>query len=83
MRLRLQREAARKLIRATNTLRAPHADAWPHTLEEHVALFIQSYPAMRVQIAYFLFEARNPSAEGEAFDTRLQAFIAWMVSLRT
>ncbi|WP_438868845.1 nucleotidyltransferase domain-containing protein [Pseudomonas sp. L1(2025)] len=79
-RLRLQREAARKLIRATNTLRADNAASWPHTLEEHVAAFIQQQPMMRIQVAYFLFEARNPSAEGEAFTTRLRAFIDWMVS---
>ena len=79
-RLRLQREAARKLIRATNILRAPNALSWPHTLEEHVAAFIQHQPTMRIQIAYFLFEARNPSAEGEPFTTRLRAFIDWMVS---
>lgn len=77
---RLQREAARKLIRATHTLRAADAAGWPHSLEEHVALFVQQYPTMRIQIAYFLFEARNPSAEREAFCTRLQAFVSWMVS---
>lgn len=79
-RLHLQREAARKLIRATNTLRAPDATTWPRTLEEHVALFVQHHPAMRIQVAYFLFEACNPSAEGEPFTTRLQAFVTWMVS---
>lgn len=79
-RLRLQREAARKLIRATNTLRADNAASWPHTLEEHVAAFIQHEPTMRIQIAYFLFEARNPNADCEPFTTRLRAFIDWMVS---
>ncbi|NVZ23570.1 nucleotidyltransferase domain-containing protein [Pseudomonas costantinii] len=79
-RLRLQREASRKLLRATHTLRVEDALMWPHTLEEHVGLFVQHYPTMRIQIAYFLFEARNPSAEREAFSTRLQSFVAWMVS---
>ncbi|MGR2707914.1 nucleotidyltransferase domain-containing protein [Pseudomonas sp. ArH3a] len=81
-RLRLQREAARKLIRSTHTLRAADASGWPQTLEEHVALFVQHYPTMRIQIAYFLFEARNPSAEREAFFARLQAFVSWMVSVQ-
>jgi len=81
-RLCLQREAARKLIRATHTLRTANASGWPQTLEEHVALFVKHYPAMRIQIAYFLFEARNPSAEREAFSTRLQAFVSWMVSVQ-
>ena len=79
-RLRLQREASRALIRATHTLRADDAPMWPQTLEEYVALFVQQYPSMRVQIAYFLFEARNPSAECEAFSTRLRAFLDWMAS---
>ncbi|WPN51604.1 nucleotidyltransferase domain-containing protein [Pseudomonas sp. P9_2] len=79
-RLGLQREASRALIRATHTLRAQDAQSWPQTLEDYVGLFVQHYPNMRVQIAYFLFEARNPSAEGEAFTTRLRAFLSWMVS---
>ena len=37
---------------------------------------------MRIQIAYFLFEARNPSAEREAFFARLQVFVSWMVSVQ-
>ena len=78
---RLQREASRALIRATHTLRADDAHMWPHTLEEYVALFVQQYPSMRVQIAYFLFEARNPNAECEVFSTRLRAFLSWMVSV--
>ncbi|WP_073522280.1 nucleotidyltransferase domain-containing protein [Pseudomonas fluorescens] len=77
---RLQREASRALIRATHTLRTEDAQLWPQTLEDYVGLFCQLYPNMRVQIAYFLFEARNPSAEGEAFTTRLRAFLSWMVS---
>jgi predicted nucleotidyltransferase len=79
-RLRLQREASRKVIRATQILRAQDAPGWPHTLEEHVGAFVQQYPAMRIQVAYLLFEARNPSAERDAFLTRLDAFVAWMVS---
>jgi predicted nucleotidyltransferase len=77
---RLQREAARKLIRATHVLRAEGTLTWPHTLEDHVALFVEHYPTMRIQIAYFLFEARNPSAERDQFSTRLHTFLAWMVA---
>lgn len=79
-RLPLQREAARKLIRARQILRAQEALMWPQTLEEHVAMFIQQYPPMRITIAFFLFEARNPSAEREAFSTRLLTFLTWMVA---
>lgn len=80
---RLQREASRALIRATHTLCADDEPMWPQTLEEYVALFVQQYPSMRVQIAYFLFEARNPSAECEAYSTRLRAFLSWMASAHT
>lgn len=76
----LQREASRALIRATHTLRADDAQMWPQTLEDYVALFVQQYPSMRVQIAYFLFEARNPSAGCEVFSTRLRAFLSRVVS---
>ncbi|WP_248730509.1 nucleotidyltransferase domain-containing protein [Pseudomonas sp. MWU13-2517] len=79
-RLRLQRAASRKLIRATQILCAEEASAWPQTLEEHVALFARQYPTMVVQVAFFLFEARNPSADSEKFSARLQAFVAWMAS---
>lgn len=79
-RLRLQREASRKAIRSTQILRAQDAPGWPHTLEEHVGAFVQQYPAMRIQVAYLLFEARNPSAERDPFLSRLDAFVAWMVS---
>lgn len=78
-RLTLEREASRKLIRATQTLHTQDAVGWPHTLEEHVAVFVEHYPAMRIQVAFFLFEARNPSAEREPFLARLDAFVAWMV----
>ncbi|WDU64772.1 nucleotidyltransferase domain-containing protein [Pseudomonas poae] len=79
-RLRLQREASRKLLRATQVLRPEHELTWPQTLEEHVALFVQHYPAKVTQVAFFLFEARNPSAAGDNFCVRLLAFVAWMVS---
>jgi len=80
-RLRLQREASRKLVRATQTV-CREAAGWPQTLEEHVALFVQHHPARVTQVAFFLFEARNPSAEGDQFCIRLQAFVDWMVSVQ-
>ena len=79
-RLRWQREASRKLIRATHVLRPEDTATWPQTLEEHVALFVQGHPTMITQVAFFLFEARNPSADGEKFSARLLAFLSWMVS---
>lgn len=81
-RLRLQREASRKLIRSTQILCGEQA-SWPQTLEEHVALFVQGYPTRVTQVAFFLFEARNPSADRERFAARLQDFLGWMVSQRS
>ncbi|OIN46082.1 DNA polymerase III subunit beta [Pseudomonas azotoformans] len=81
-RLRLQREASRKLIRSTQILCGEQA-SWPQTLEEHVALFVQGYPTRVTQVAFFLFEARNPSADRERFAARLQDFLSWMVSQRS
>ncbi|WP_455826736.1 nucleotidyltransferase domain-containing protein [Pseudomonas graminis] len=79
-RLGLQREASRKLVRATQVLRPEEATAWPQTLEEHVAMFVRYHPAKVTQIAFFLFEARNPSAPTDNFCARLRAFLDWMVS---
>lgn len=79
-RLRLQREASRKVVRATHALRSEDATTWPQTLEEHVALFVRRYPTMITQVAFFLFEARNPEAEVDNFTTRLQTFLGWMAS---
>jgi predicted nucleotidyltransferase len=79
-RLRLQREAARKVVRATHVLRSEEATTWPQTLEEHVALFVRRYPTMITQVAFFLFEARNPEAQADTFTTRLQTFMGWMAS---
>ncbi|MBN2976913.1 DNA polymerase III subunit beta [Pseudomonas fluorescens] len=82
VRLRLQREASRKLIRATHAVCLDDASSWPQTLEEHAAMFVRCYPAKVTQIAFFLFEARNPEAEAGHFSSRLQAFLSWMVSLQ-
>lgn len=79
-RLRLQREASRKLIRSTQVLRSQEASTWPHTLEEHVAMFVREYPQRITHIAFFLFEARNPGATLENYTTRLRAFLDWMAS---
>lgn len=79
-RLRLQREASRKIVRATHVLRSEDATTWPQTLEEHVALFVRRYPTMITQVAFFLFEARNPQSQVDNFTTRLQGFMEWMAA---
>lgn len=79
-RLGLQREASRKLVRATQVVCPEETRMWPQTLEEHVSMFVQHYPTKVAQVAYFLFEARNPSATADNFCARLQAFLDWMVA---
>lgn len=80
--LRLQREASRKLIRATNLLRAEQEPSWPHSLDEHVRLFVQRYPEMAVPIAEFrqAAETRVPASAG--FSRRLRQMVQWMAAER-
>lgn len=78
--LRLQREASRKLIRSTQVLRSEQELMWPQTLEEHVELFVQHYPCMRMQMFFFLSQARNPYAKPKEFTAHLRNFLIWMAS---
>ena len=78
--LRLQREASRKLIRSTQVLRSEQDLMWPQTLEEHVELFVQHFPYMRMQICFFLSQARRPDAEPKEFTAHLRSFLLWMAS---
>lgn len=75
---RLQKEASRKLIRATNILRADEDSTWPQTLEDHAWQLLQRHPSVKPQIDFFLSRARSPTASGEAFGHRLRAFVDWM-----
>lgn len=76
---RLQREASRKLVRATHVLRPEHELRWPQTLDEHVELFVQRYPSLQPQADFFLSQAKKPACD-ETFSTRLREFLAWMVT---
>ena len=78
--LRLQREASRKLIRSTQVLRSEQDLMWPQTLEELVEQFVQHYPSMRMQISFFLSQARNPDAKPKKFTTQLHDFLTWMAT---
>lgn len=78
--LRLQREASRKLIRSTQVLRSEQDLMWPQTLEELVEQFVQHYPSMRMQISFFLSQARNPDAKPKKFTTQLHHFLTWMAT---
>lgn len=76
--VRRQREAARRLIRATSVLRAEQEPSWPQTLEQHAALFLGRYPAMRGQMAFFMAHAGQDSTPDEQFASRLRAFAGWL-----
>ncbi|OWF76802.1 hypothetical protein B4907_19515 [Yersinia kristensenii] len=52
--IRLQKEAARKLIRSINILRRENDSDWPKTLEEHAAKVIERYPESAIDVNYFL-----------------------------
>lgn len=75
---RLQKEAARKLIRATNVLRPLSDKYWPRTLEEYVQYFSKHYPEMAKQIDFFLMHTRTPGASNMLFNGNLISFVEWM-----
>ncbi|MBB2898406.1 nucleotidyltransferase domain-containing protein [Pseudomonas sp. AS2.8] len=76
-RLRLQREAARRLLRALLALRRPDETDWPWTLEEHRARALRLYPEQGVVIEFFYTEALRPQAGAVEFRQRLAAFLGW------
>lgn len=81
---RLAREASRKLIRATNVLRPVVSSSWPESLEDHLALFIDAYPQMKQEAAFFrLFAASSECGPQQVvaadFVERLRAFSEWML----
>lgn len=78
-RQRLQREAARKLIRSTAVLRGEQETYWPHTLDQHAALLLRHYPRMRSRIDFFLIHAGRTAAPDAAFAARLRRFSRWLV----
>lgn len=79
--VRLQREASRKLIRSCNLLREDGDTGWPASLDEHAALLLRRYPAMRARIDYFLAQARPGAVPASGFGTALRGFAQWL-SLR-
>ncbi|WOI46699.1 nucleotidyltransferase domain-containing protein [Acidovorax sp. BLS4] len=81
---RLAREASRKLIRATNMLRPIASSSWPESLEDHLALFVRTYPQMAQHAAFFHSFAAPPGDEPlqvvpSDFVDRLRAFSALML----
>ncbi|MDQ7914808.1 nucleotidyltransferase domain-containing protein [Pseudomonas sp. 102515] len=76
-RLRLQREAARRLLRALLVLRRPDEIDWPWTLEEHRARALRLYPEQGAVIEFFYTEALRPQAGAVTFNQRLATFLGW------
>lgn len=75
---KLQREAARKLIRATNVLRSIEDQTWPVSLQAHHAAFRRRFPSMEADLDFFMREATDPAAKREEFVRRLMGFTEWM-----
>ncbi|MEM5443224.1 nucleotidyltransferase domain-containing protein [Serratia marcescens] len=78
---RLKREAARKLIRATNMLRAEDSTFWPTTLTDYAEQLLACYPAQQADMAYLLAHAAG-EANDAAFADRMMDFLAWMEGRR-
>lgn len=79
---RLKKEAAKKLVRATNVLRLEADRLWPGSLEEYARFFSGRFPEMTEQMEFFLEHARTPSATSDVFNQRLVFFIDWMQGLQ-
>ena len=75
---KLQREAARKLIRSTNILRSSEDQTWPMSLGAHLAAFRRRFPLMGEELDFFMREATDPAATREEFVRRLKGFTNWM-----
>jgi Nucleotidyltransferase domain. len=78
---RLKREAARKLIRATNMLRAEDSAFWPTTLTDYAEQLLACYPAQQADMTYLLAHAVG-EANDAAFADRMMDFLAWMEGQR-
>lgn len=78
---RLKREAARKLIRATNMLRAEESVFWPTTLTDYAEQLLARYPAQQADMTYLLAHAVG-EANDAAFADRMMDFLAWMEGQR-
>lgn len=78
----LQKEAARKLVRATNVLRPTSDHYWPESLEEYAGYFSSLFPEMAERVEFFLVHAKNPWASSEVFNEELNFFVDWMRRLQ-
>lgn len=79
---RLQREAAKKLVRATNVLRLESEYFWPESLEEYAKLISDQFPEMAERIDFFVMQVKKPSAPRDVFNKKLMFFVDWMDQLQ-
>lgn len=77
-RLRQQRAAAQKAIRATSILRGEEDTDWPMTIEEHALKFIERYPSLEEEMAYLLSMSNKPRGDVTNFIRRLKTFSYWL-----
>lgn len=75
---RLQKEAARKWLRAGNLLRSESDAHWPRTLPDYVHSLCLQYPDMADVAGYFLRQASEPDASADAFNAQLQWGVQWL-----
>lgn len=68
---RLQREAARKLIRASNMLRPLHGGGWPQTLDQHLQQLRQQSPALASALEWLMPYALAHCGQNSAPPTAL------------
>lgn len=74
----LQKEAARKLVRATNVLRPAVGGYWPQSLDDYARYFSDRFPDMAERADFFLVHAKSPWAAAGVFNEKLDLFIGWM-----
>lgn len=75
---KLQKEAARKLVRSTNVLRPTFYPFWPRTLDDYYFDFSEWYPSLAQDLEFFLIQARKPASSVTQFNARLSHFLSWM-----
>lgn len=74
---RLKREAARKLIRATNMLRDPDSLFWPIALDDYAEQLLAQHPDKATEIDYLLAHAINNANDAE-FTELMMDFLCWL-----
>lgn len=75
---RLQKEAARKLLRASHVLRVDTDTDWPTCLDDYAQALCRRYPDKADAAAFFLRQATLPDAERDHFNAQLVSFVQWL-----